>query len=418
MRKFTRHSGAILLIATIIFTAVNCTKNNQVIDSNSSTTAATILNSIKGTATLQPIGGSAWDGTIEAAWANAPKLSVLATVPAPGNNTFTGYNGNTDSITIRSMYDAANIYFLVEFNSDFKSVYSSPWYFNPTTKLWAQEVATPSKNADGVTFRPSFSQDQFVIMFNINNSCPSFNTLSCYAACHINTGYGDSSVGASGTMHTVGSSEILDVWRARTIQVLNENQLNDCYIWDGGGVLNKNEVTADPMAATSDGGFSNKQTKTITGTTTKVSIPTWVIPAGGYSNGVIFQKDTLSGTAIKVTAVDTNGVLTLANGSKIDPRTSASGTNYQQVGYGDGPNCIPGSIVSNYTGSRGDVTANYYWTGTGWRLLLSRKLNTGDTKYDADFSSLADQPFGVGVMFDGADNQHAIVPGLTLHFKK
>ena len=145
----------------------------------------------------------------------------------------------------------------------------------------------------------------------------------------------------------------------------------------------------------------------------------FVIPSGIYSNGAIMQSDTLpGGKAVKVTKVDTFGVLTLANGVKLDPSTATSGTAFQQVGTGDGPNCIPGSIVSNYTGSRGDVTANAYWTGTGWRLLLKRALKTADAVNDVDLSSLATQPFGVGAMFNGADNEHAIVAGLKLHFNK
>jgi hypothetical protein len=47
-----------------------------------------------------------------------------------------------------------------------------------------------------------------------------------------------------------------------------------------------------------------------------------------------------------------------------------------------------------------------------------RALKTTDNSNDADFSSLSDQPFGIGAMFNGADNQHAIVAGLTLHFQK
>ena len=127
-------------------------------------------------------------------------------------------------------------------------------------------------------------------------------------------------------------------------------------------------------------------------------------------------KDTLpGGAAIKVIAVDSMGVLTLANSATIDPRV---GTDYQQVGAGDGPKCIPGSIVDAYTGSRGDVIANAFYTGTGWRLLLKRALKTSDTVNDVDFSTLSNQFFGIGVMFNGADNQHAIVPGLTLVFEK
>jgi hypothetical protein len=74
--------------------------------------------------------------------------------------------------------------------------------------------------------------------------------------------------------------------------------------------------------------------------------------------------------------------------------------------------------VGPFTGSRGDVSANGYYTGSGWRLLLKRAIRTSDTKYDVDFTGLKDQPFGIGVMFNGADNQHGIANGLTLTFQK
>ena len=411
---------AITIIGLFIFSGTLltfCTKKNQVLDTSSSTPS--ILNSAAGTATIQPIGGSAWDGNIESVWSNATKLMVHAVVPDLGNGTFAGFIGNGTDVTMRSLHDANNIYLLVEWNSDQRNVASSPWYYNQSSRHWAQEAGAPVKNADSTTFRPAFIQDQFVVIFNIANSCPTFTALSCYATCHANSSYGVATAPAGGGMRTNGPTEFLDCWRARMLQVTNVNQANDAYLDWGGGTLNQNEVHNDAMVKTTDGGFSNKQTLTVTGTTTKEAVPTWVIVSGSYANGAILQNDTLSGgKAVKVVAVDSNGVLTLANAATIDPRTSASGTVYQQVGSGDGPNCIPGSVVSAYTGSRGDVTANAFWTGTGWRLLLMRPLKTTDTNYDVDFSALADQPFGIGVMFNGADNEHAIVNGLTLHFNQ
>jgi Ethylbenzene dehydrogenase len=418
---FMKNRKMWIIIALVIFPVTLltfCTKKNQVLDA-SSTTTPVLLSSIKGTATLQPTGGSAWDGVIESVWNNAPKLAVHAVVPDLGNNTFTGFIGNATDVTVRSMYDATNIYFLVEWNTNQKNVASAPWYYNPGTRLWAQESGVPVMNADSESFRPAFIQDQFVIMFNIANSMPSFNTLSCYATCHANSSFGGVTAPEGGAMRTNGPTEYLDCWRARMLQVVNVNQANDTYLDWGNGTLNQNEVHNDLQAKTSDGGFSNKKTLTITGTSTKEAVPAWVIPAGSYSNGAILQSDTLAGgKAVKVIAVDTNGILTLANSTTIDPRTVTSATDYQQIGAGDGPKCIPGSIVAPYSGSRGDVTANAFFTGTGWRLLLKRALNTTDAKYDVDFSSLDDQYFGLGVMFNGADNEHAIVNGLKLHFNK
>ncbi len=446
---------ALLLVTSTFFS--NCVKRDQVMSSGSTSTSNILYAAKVATGpTVQPVGGSAWDGTIDPIWNNAQKLTVTATVPDLGNGTFTGYIGNSVSITMRSLYDANNIYYLVEWNESQYNAKSALWYFNPTLHLWTQEVtnyttaAASTVNAAGTnynvnsdgTLRPTAAQDQFAIMFNIAGSCLNFPTLSCYAACHTVSTFGTPTTATGGVMFTNGPTERLDVWRARMLQVVNENQVNDCFIDDGssvapglGGTLDKNEVHSDwqvhngssstvptalQSAQAADGGMTNSQTlKMNNAAATSVKVPLWVIPSGNYKNSAILLKDTLAGgAAVKVVKVDSTGILTLANGATINPNTAVSGTAYQQVGSGDGANCIPGSIVDAYTGSRGDVIANAFFTGTGWRMMLKRALKTSDTTNDADFSSLADQNFGIGLMFNGADNQHAIVPGLLLRFVK
>jgi hypothetical protein len=427
MRKFTRQLLAILfVISGIALSMTSCTKHDQTLDLAPPAAPAQgdTLTAIKVTAapTLIPIGGAAWDGTIESAWDKAKKLTVSATVPDLGNGTFAGFIGNQTDITMRAMYDVTNIYMLVEFNASQKNVNTSQWYYNPTLKIWAQESGAPTLNSNG-SYRSPFIQDQFTIMFNVANSCLKFNTLSCYAACHPNTTFSTTPT-TGGVMHTNGPNEILDCWRVRMNQAVTCNQANDAYIDWGAGVLDVNEVHNDlqvnngpiPIA---DGGFSNviKSMKTNGKVNNKtMNVPMWIYPAGGYANSAIMIKDTLAGgKALKVIAVDSTGVLTLSNSTKIDPSSS---TDYQQIGNGDGVKCVPGSIVAPYTGSRGDVTVNAFYTGTGWRVLIKRALKTADGIDDVDFTSLSDQPFGVGAMFNGADNQHAIAAGLMLRFQK
>ena len=429
-----------LASAGMVFLA-DCTKKDTVTTTTTPTPVLNTdtLNAIKGTATIQPIGGTAWDGTIGSEWNNAPKLTVHAVVPDLVNNNFSCYVGNATDVTMLSLYDANNIYFLVEFATDVKNVKSPQWYYNPATsdmtQKWQQESFDPVQNSDG-TFRPPFQQDGFAMMFNVSYS--KFLSQSCYALCHVNSSYGGTYTPMGGEMFTAGPTERTDVWRTRALQGYNINQSNDCFFDDGSaaqisGALNNLALNNDPQASgdtsVTDDDFStlpNIQTLTIVGpgtftTTNQINVPMYVIPdatAGHnpYSNSVLLVKDTMpSGAAKRVIAVDSNGVLTLVGGAKIDPR---SGTDYKQVGSGDGPKCIPGSVVAAYTGSRGDITVNMFYTGSGWRILYKRALRTGDTVNDADFSSLSDQPFGIGAFFDGADNEHAIVAGLLLHFKK
>jgi len=417
MKKTKTRLLAIAVSLTALCMLPFCAKHDQTTGMITPVVNTDTLNAVKGTPAVHPQGGSAWDGTVEAAWNNAPKLTVQAVVPDLGNGTFAGFIGNSTDITMRSMYDANNIYFLIEYTTAQKNVKRSPWYYSPATKQWVEEDVAPTQNADG-TYRPAFAEDRFLMMFNI--SCPAFNTLSCYAACHAASTYSTAPT-TGGNMRTNGPAEVLDVWTAGMVQALNVNQADDDFIDDGSasgnsGLLNNTAVNTDNQANSSDGGFDNSQTLNVTGTGVPVQVPLWIIPSGSYTNGGIMIKETLAGgAAVQVTAVDSNGVLTLSNGSSIDPRT---GTDYKQIGALDGPKCIPGSVIAAFTGSRGDVTANAFYTGTSWRLLFKRALKTSDSANDVDFSSLGNQPFGVAAMFNGADNEHAIMAGLILHFNK
>ena len=323
---------------------------------------------------------------------------------------------------------------------------SSPWYFNPAKKTWAQGGAAITYDVNGEITQQSFVSDQFTFLWNINGSCADFKSQGCFGACHqgvttmvVDTPTGIISSQTGNTMHTNGPNEKLDCWRARMYQVMSAAQAIDYYIDYDGGVMGGGGIHADqtvsnganPPTYSSNtstngtGGISNKQTLTVTGTSKHMTVPMWVKVSDSYTNAALIPSDTLS-SAVKVVAVDSNGVLTLSTGATIDPNAN---TTYQMVGTGigngDQTTWIPGKIVAPYTGGEGDVTANAVWTGSGWQMMLKRALKTSDVlEQDVDFSPLTDQQFGIGVMFqatgsiNAADNQHAITSGLTLTFKK
>lgn len=438
---------AVLMLCTTLF-LYNCTRHDQTL--NVAPASSTILTSVK--TTTPPTfstGGASWGGPEASLWNAAPKLTVTATVPdVTGSGvSFAGYIGNSAKVTMQSLYDANNIYFLIQWDQAQPNLESSPWYFNPTTKRWTAGGAAVTYDVNGGVIMRSLVSDQFDVIFNINNSCADFKTNSCFGACHqgittmvVDTLTGNVNTQTTNVMHTNGPSEKLDCWRARMYQVVGASQAIDYYIdWNGGSqtanAVHTDQTVPNNASASSyssnvstngTGGISNKQSKKITGTNTTVSVPLWVKSSGShYTNCALVPSDT-TGAALKVVAVDSNGVLTLSDASTLDPN---SGTTYQQVGDGIGNNdqtlWIPGKIVAPYTGGVGDVAANAVWTGSGWQLMLKRALKTADVlEQDVDFSPLADQQFGIGVMFqpsgsvNAADNQHAIVPGLTLKFKK
>lgn len=414
----------LLLSITVMTILEYCTKKDQVISSATSTT--NVLTSIKTSITPvfveQSQPGVSWNGNIDA-WNSAPKLTVNATVPNPGNYTFAGFIGNSIDVTLRSMHDDKYIYFLAEWEAP-KIVQSQWWYFDPTTKLWGQESTDPVFDNNGMMIRKPFSEDHFAMLWNINNSTADFATKTCYATCHTNTPYmmHDSLTGQITTvtvpgaaMRTNNINEKLDQWQIRMIQSMNFNQGNDEYQDWAGGIANGDGMNGDNETANAMSGGNNMQTLNITGTSTSVTVPMWVIPNRTNYNAILVSE-TINGTALKVTAVDINGVLTLSNGSTINP---AIGTDYQQINSGDGPKVIPGMIFGQFTGSAADITSNIYYTGTGWRIQYKRLLKTADIlAQDIDFSSLNDQPFGIGVFYNYADRQHAVVNGLTLHFQQ
>ncbi|MFY9463563.1 MAG: ethylbenzene dehydrogenase-related protein [Sediminibacterium sp.] len=418
-----------------------CTKNAQVVAPVPSANSNELL-SYK-TSTVPTI-----DGTIDAIWDNATKVNLTATVPDPGSNLFTGYIGETYTGTLRSMYDGQYIYFLAEIRDNDKSIKSAPWYFNPTTKLWAKEGTSKSFDANGVMTRIGFGEDKFSMLWNVNNSTAKFATQTCYASCHVFGPYLDysktpaaMSPGTGGNHYTNGVNEKIDMWWLHPNRGLAFGNMDDNYQdWAGGPtytavtggngngrhfddlVLDGTKSATWPFrpAYTADatqGSIANTQNLKLDGTGTTVAVPKWIIP--GSAADFIKAADTLAGgTAKLVTAVSSTGVLTY-NGGTIDPTV---GTEYQRLGTSAtaeiGAKCFPGNIVAPVLRGRADIGMSAVYTGSGWIYEYKRLLKTTDVlNQDVDFSSLNDQPFGVA-FWNRCNNQHGIHPGLLLRFQK
>lgn len=421
---------------------VSCTKDDQLLDVPVAVNGNELISTPITTAPTI-------DGTIDAMWDNAAKLRVSSVVPDPGNNLFSGYIGQPYPITIRSMYDNQYIYFLAEIPDKDKSLRSAPWYFNPTTQRWAQEPTARTFDASGVMTREGFGEDKMAFLWNIDNSTAKFASQTCYASCHVFTPYIDYSVtppapksnASSGNHYTNGVNEKIDMWWAHPNRGLSFGYIDDNYQdWAGGPAVTNlvggsgngrhfddlvvsGASTTWPNAPTytsdaTQGSINNRQSLKLDGTGATVTVPLWILPnASNYD--FIKAADTLAGgTAVKITGVSSAGVLTYAGGS-IDPTV---GTDYQRIGDpvtgGVGAKCFPGVIVAPVLRGRADISCTAVHTGTGWIYEFKRLLKTGDVlKQDIDFSSLADQPFGVAV-WDRSNYQHGIKPNLVLKFKK
>ena len=443
-----KYHWVLISLVLAIGYVIGCTKNDQVLNV-AQPNPGTDLVSMK-TTTAPTI-----DGTIDAIWDKATKLNILPTVPDPGNGLFTGYNGQQYPATMRSMYDANNIYFLLEVQDANQSTMVSPWYFDPGLNVtgktgWQKEPSSKTFDANGVLTRDGWGEDKFAMLWNIDYSTPKFLTQTCYASCHVFTPYTDYSVSPavvksnanSGNHYTNGASEKIDMWWGRLGFIGKDaslNQADDNYQdWAGGpnvtslvggsgngrhvdGIVVSGASTTWPYAPTyttspTQGEVNNTQSLKLDGTGASVSVPLWVIP--NSSTNFILASDTSGGKAKKVTTVSSAGVLSLSDGSTIDPTV---GTDYQRSSSPTGPTAtkaIAGFLAYPLVGGRAEITCSATYTGTGWVIEYKRALKTSDNlKQDIDFSSLQDQQFGVA-FWNKSNNQHGIQPNLVLKFQK
>lgn len=394
----------VMLFARLTFDFYGCTHEDVDIEEYlpDATANETELVSIK--VTTPPV----IDGIVDAAWEDAKPLESRAVVPTLGpeknKENFYGYHGKAHNFSLRSMYDNENVYFLAQWDDNTESLDRETWYFNPVTKRWAQENRYPTFNGESVMTRDGFYEDKFAFLWNVNNSVPDWNTKTCFASCH--TGIGQASGYAR--HYTNGPNERIDMWHWKRVREGAFGTFDDQYQDN----TQPNGRKSDPKVA-GTGYFDNKQTLTITGTSTTVSVPKYVVPGRTYYYWIT-QDEINNGTAKVITAVDDQGVLTY-DGGAIDPNTDAQ---FQREGARVGAKGIPSIFNSRVQGNEGDITAKFTFTGNKWILEVQRKLKTADTEnVDVDFSSLGDQYFGVAV-FDNAAIAHAIKNNLVLKFKK
>ncbi len=210
MKPFkTKHFWVITTIALAVGYVASCTKENQVLDTPKPINSSTDLVSVK-VSTAPTI-----DGAIDAMWENSPKLQFSTAVPEVTGDVFRGYTGNIiPSVTLRSAYDANNIYFLAEWVDPTQSMLRAPWYFDPVTKLWAQEKGVPTFSATGAITRPAFYEDKIAFLWSVNNSVSGWNNATCYKSCHT----GLPATDGSSRHFTNSPTEKIDMWHWKAVR--------------------------------------------------------------------------------------------------------------------------------------------------------------------------------------------------------
>jgi Ethylbenzene dehydrogenase len=294
--------------------------------------------------------GPTLDGTMKDAWKDAAPLTVKA---LGGKN----LPGGTTEVTIRSVYTADTVYFLVQYKDPTDSTQREPWQ-KQADGSWKQLKDPDDKGGDN----NKYYEDKLAILWNI--SSPAFEQKGCLAACH--TGEGK----PFGNKYTAGAGERLDMWHWKGVRTGTIGQVDDQYV---------DNTKYDKEKAPEAGRKSDPNT------------------GGGYKNNV---------------GDDKKGPKFALAGNKPAPPywiVDAEKEPFDDSKYKAGDE-VPGIIVAPFTGDRGDISAKSSWKDGVRTLELARKRVT-NSEFDVQFNDKKEYAFGIAV-FDNAQVRHAYTPGV------
>ncbi|MBE0429828.1 MAG: hypothetical protein IBX61_08145 [Thermoleophilia bacterium] len=303
----------------------------------------------------------------DAAWANAPELSI----PVSG-----GWYGS-GSVTAKSVYRDGMVYFLYQWEDEDESVRRQPWQKQgdgswlrvPGTQWPSPKCPVGDASCEQYwTMKDpdAAGEDKISVLWNINT--PGFETAGCAITCHWGA---DRENGAYGRKYTPNPGELVDTWHWKGNRTAPVGQTDDQYI----------------DSTTGSGDWGRKSDPRITGT--------------GYSNNYI-----------------SGGTEPL----KTSPTQPAppwwimadEATDFVDT-YQPGDE-IASILVSPFEGDRGSLpTGSNYDESTGtWTVEIARQMitvgNDGVTPspYDVQFDDLgAAYPFGVAI-FDNTSVAHSM----------
>ncbi|MFO7674170.1 MAG: ethylbenzene dehydrogenase-related protein [Lutibacter sp.] len=350
-----------------------------------------------------------FDGDIDEIWDTARPLLGAATVTKAGAKTvplnkssngdlslepsdlFDPYTGESYKYSLRGGHDGEYLYLLFEYEDESDSMERESWYFDPITSNWNQENKYANHKND------KFYEDKFGFMFpiKVNGAYPEgFATGTCTVTCH--GGLTGTAAGTKSTRHYMkNAGELADLWHWKRNRNALSQSVDDGYVRDSEG--KDGLSTANGRKA--DAGLSMYDDKPVfTDAVTGKKGPKWV--KKGQSNYYwVTDAELTSGTAQSVTGVAANGVLTLSDGSTIDPNTDLA-----SYSKGFGKKRFP-SVKINAGGAgadgRSEAQVRAKHIGSGWQIEIKRKLNTGDPT-DAVFVVGEEIAFGLAIFNNSA----------------
>ena len=362
-----------------------------------------------------------FDGDIDEVWSEARPLVNKATVSPAGdrivalNPSSNGdpsleptdlmdpFVGESYKYSLRGGHDDEYLYLLFEWEDNDDSRDRQSWYFDDVSNKWEQENVFANHKND------KFYEDKFGMMFpiKVNGSYPEgFEGGTCTVTCH--GGLSNPETGQRTTRHYMkNAGELVDLWHWKRNRNVLSQSVDDGYIQ-----YEEDEGYASADGRKADEGIAMYGGMKFIDPATGLSGPKYVIK-DRENYYWITQEEIDNGTAKAITGVAIDGVLTLDDGSTIDPNEDVA---YLQ---GFGNKRMP-SVTINPGGAgndfRSDTQVRAKHIGSGWQLEIKRKLNTGDPN-DAVFVVGETMPFALAI-FNNVAIAHGQSRFLTMRIER
>ena len=250
-------------------------------------------------------------------------------------------------VTLKSVYDADNVYFLVQYPDTNMDVIRSPWVYNADKKTW-ERVSDDFGD-----------EDEFGFYWNVN--VPNYEVKGCKDLCHDQDPNNKKMYTPSGTW--------VDIWQFNGARSAPMGWMRDMRLTDNPDASESGGFVEDEGFATNSGHADNVQKLG------DVEVPAYWKPysgAGGVIVGdalYVLQSEIDAGYAKKIVKVDANGTLIDEAGNQVPAFAR-----------------IPGRILSTPAGpSWNDIKARGAWLNGVWTIEVAHKLKTGhadDIQFD------------------------------------
>ncbi len=314
----------------------------------------------------------------DASWTNAPALTFKTIEAAPPG---TG-NKSASTVTMKSVYTADSVFFLVVWDDPTFSIDRQRWIFDGAK--WSKEDQTPLEKGGANTNY----EDKVAFMWGINS--PTFEKEGPWAL------YKDAAEAAKAgyqrPVKTAPKGESLDLWHFKLVRTgfTMPGQVDDQFINDAFDATKAVEAGRTSDAGT--GGYYNNERELKMADGTTVKVPKYTMKSGDTNAMILTQEMIEKGDAVEMNDAQ---VMALPKGAH-----------------------LPAVIGRAFTGSRGDITGKAEWKDGKYTLEFGRKLDTGDTERDVQFKDLAKTYFFGVATFDNTQIRHAVSDLLEFKFQQ